>query len=219
MTAISPLSEKPWSARKLNARRSVLQNRAESNQRGGRPDRGQGRGPGQGGQGQQRSRPTSSGQGYGQGQGQRQSAGQGNQSGNFAGAGTGGGRGRDGGGGRGQGSGSRGGQSGRGGQQRGGSRGGDRGRDGGRGGASQPIIVTSKKPKAPITKEMVEGNAPLRSFSDLFAVLRAQAYRPACCGCACPNRRIAGKKQNKLLARPSKLAAVVAAHFASQPAW
>lgn len=28
--------------------------------------------------------------------------------------------------------------------------------------------MTSKKPKAPITKEMAEGNAPLRSFSDLL---------------------------------------------------
>jgi hypothetical protein len=28
--------------------------------------------------------------------------------------------------------------------------------------------VTSKKPKSPISKDMVEGTAPLRSFSDLL---------------------------------------------------
>ncbi len=150
MTAISPAQRE--AIEKAEAQRAAQRaaERAESNNRGGRPERGQG-GPQRGadrGQGQARS--------GGQGQRSGQPAGQGNQPGNFAGASSGGGRGRSGGQGGGQGGGGRG-------PQRGGPRG---GRD--RGQSSQPVIVTSKKPKAPITKEMVEGNAPLRSFSDLL---------------------------------------------------
>lgn len=162
MTAISPAQRE--AIEKAEAQRAAQRAaEREANSRGGRFDRGQGnsgnsnRGQNQGGQGQGTQGQQRSGQGQGQGQGQRSQAGQGNQPGNFAGAG--GGRGRSGGG--------QGGQSGGRGQQRGGPRGG-RDRDGGRGQSSQPIIVTSKKPKAPITKDMVEGNAPLRSFSDLF---------------------------------------------------
>ncbi len=171
MTAISPAQRE--AIEKAEAQRAA-QRAAErdANPRGGRFDRGQGgnqgynsRGQSQGGQGQGGQGQGAQGQGtqgqqrsgQGHSQGQRSPAGQGNQPGNFAGAG--GGRGRAGGG--------QGGQGGGRGQQRGGPRGG-RDRDGGRGQSSQPIIVTSKKPKAPITKDMVEGNAPLRSFSDLF---------------------------------------------------
>ncbi len=170
MTAISPAQRE--AIEKAEAQRAAQRNAEREANRGGRFDRGQGgpqgnnaRGQNQGGQtgqsgqgqGQQRS-----GQGYGQGQGQRGQSGQGNQQGNFAGAASGGGRGRSGGG-QGGGQGGGGGR----GQQRGGPRGG-RDRDGGRGQSSQPVIVTSKKPKAPITKDMVEGTVPLRSFSDLL---------------------------------------------------
>lgn len=167
MTAISPAQRE--AIEKAEAQRAAQRaaERAESHHRGGRPERGQGgpqSGQGQGGHGRGQAQGHSQGgqgQRGGQGQGQRagQPAGQGNQPGNFAGAG--GGRGRSGGqGGGGQGGGGRG-------QQRGGPRGG-RDRDGGRDRSSQPIIVTSKKPKAPISKDMVEGTAPLRSFSDLL---------------------------------------------------
>ena len=170
MTAISPAQRE--AIEKAEAQRAAQRaaERAESHPRGGRPDRGQGgpQGGGQGGQGrgQGHSQGGQQGQRGGQGQGQRtgQPAGQGNQPGNFAGAGQGGGRGRSGGQGGGQGGGHGGGGRG---QQRGGPRGG-RDRDGGRDRSSQPIIVTSKKPKAPISKDMVEGTAPLRSFSDLL---------------------------------------------------
>jgi protein Tex len=171
MTAISPAQRA--AIEKSEAQRAAQRaaERAESSQRGGRPERGQG-GPQGGPQGGQGRGQAQSGQGQrgGQGQGQRtgQPAGQGNQPGNFAGAGSGGGRGRSGGGQGGQGGGNGGGHGGGGrGQQRGGPRGG-RDRDGGRDRSSQPIIVTSKKPKAPISKDMVEGTAPLRSFSDLL---------------------------------------------------
>ena len=176
MTAISPAQRE--AIEKAEAQRAAQRSaeRAESNQRGGRPERGQGShsrgqsqgsqgqgGQGQGGQGQQRTGGQGQGNGgQGGGQGQRvgQPAGHGNQPGNFSGAGSSGGRGRSGGS-------QAGGQSGGRGQQRGGPRGG-REREGGRGQSSQPIIVTSKKPKAPITKDMVEGTVPLRSFSDLL---------------------------------------------------
>ena len=176
MTAISPAQRE--AIEKAEAQRAAQRSaeRAESNQRGGRPERGHGshsRGqsqgspgqssPGQSGQSQQRAAGQGQGNGgQGGGQGQRvgQSAGPGNQPGNFSGTGSSGGRGRSGGS---QGGGQGGGR----GQQRGGPRGG-REREGGRGQSSQPIIVTSKKPKAPITKDMVEGTVPLRSFSDLL---------------------------------------------------
>lgn len=173
MTAISPAQRE--AIEKAEAQRAAQRaaERAESHSRGGRPERGQGPGGSQGqGRGQSQGQPQGHSQGHSQGQGQGhrgggqgqrtgQTAGQGNQPGNFAGAGSGGGRGRSGGGqGGGHGGGGRG-------QQRGGPRGG-RDRDGGRDRASQPIIVTSKKPKAPISKDMVEGTAPLRSFSDLL---------------------------------------------------
>ena len=176
MTAISPAQRE--AIEKAEAQRAAQRSaeRAESNQRGGRPERGHGshsRGqsqgspgqssPGQSGQSQQRAGGQGQGNGgQGGGQGQRvgQSAGPGNQPGNFSGTGSSGGRGRSGGS---QGGGQGGGR----GQQRGGPRGG-REREGGRGQSSQPIIVTSKKPKAPITKDMVEGTVPLRSFSDLL---------------------------------------------------
>ncbi len=171
MTAISPAQREAMDKAEAERAAQRASERADSNRRGGRSDRGQGgpqgsnsRGQSQGGQrsGQGQQGQHGHGQGqhgqgqHGQGQGQRGQSGQGNQQGNFAGAG--GGRGRSGGG--------QGGGGGRG-QQRGGPRGG-RDRDGGRGQSSQPIIVTSKKPKAPITKDMVEGTAPLRSFSDLL---------------------------------------------------
>jgi protein Tex len=176
MTAISPAQRE--AIEKAEAQRAAQRaaERAESHSRGGRPERGQGgpqggsHGQGRGhsqGQPQAHSQGHSQGQGHrGGGQGQRtgQPAGQGSQPGNFAGAGSGGGRGRSGGGQASQGGGHGGGGRG---QQRGGPRGG-RDRDGGRDRASQPIIVTSKKPKAPISKDMVEGTAPLRSFSDLL---------------------------------------------------
>ncbi len=172
MTAISPAQRE--AIEKAEAQRAAQRSaeRAESNQRGGRPERGHGshsRGQSQGSQGQSsqgqggQSQQRAGGQGQGNGgQGQRvgQTAGPGNQPGNFSGAGNSGGRGRSGGS---QGGGQGGGR----GQQRGGPRGG-REREGGRGQSSQPIIVTSKKPKAPITKDMVEGTVPLRSFSDLL---------------------------------------------------
>lgn len=59
-------------------------------------------------------------------------------------------------------------------------RGGDRGRSGGRPGrrdggrTSKPIIVTSKKPKTPISDAMREGEEPLRSFSDLLQFYEAK---------------------------------------------
>lgn len=165
MTAISPAQREAIEKAEQQRAAQRSAERAESNQRGGRQERGQGsphggnaRGQSQGGQGQQRS-----GQGQRTGQQGGQGNQQGNQPGNFAGAGAGGGRGRSGGQGGGQGGGHGGGR----GQQRGGPRGG-RDRDGGRDRSSQPIIVTSKKPKAPISKDMVEGTAPLRSFSDLL---------------------------------------------------
>ena len=170
MTAISPAQREAIEKAEAERAAQRASERSDSNRRGGRPERGQGgpQGAGSQGAGAQGARGQSQGgqrSGYGQGgqqgQGQRGQSGQGNQQGNFAGAGggrgrSGGGQGGQGGGGRGQGGGGRG-------QQRGG-----RDRDGGRGQSSQPIIVTSKKPKAPITKDMVEGTAPLRSFSDLL---------------------------------------------------
>ncbi len=174
MTAISPAQREAMDKAEAERAAQRASERADSHRRGGRSDRGQAgpqgssaRGQSQGGQRSGQGQQGQHGQGqhgqgqhgqgqHGQGQGQRGQSGQGNQQGNFAGAG--GGRGRSGGG--------QGGGGGRG-QQRGGPRGG-RDRDGGRGQSSQPIIVTSKKPKAPITKDMVEGTAPLRSFSDLL---------------------------------------------------
>lgn len=55
----------------------------------------------------------------------------------------------------------------------GGNRGGGRDRNRSRG-PSKPVIVTSKKPKDPITSAMKEGEDPLRSFSDLLQFYEAK---------------------------------------------
>ena len=52
--------------------------------------------------------------------------------------------------------------------------GGGRGRGPGRKGPSKPIVVKSKKPVAPISSAMKEGDEPLRSFSDLMQFYEAK---------------------------------------------
>lgn len=62
--------------------------------------------------------------------------------------------------------------------RQGGGRGGNQGRGGGRNSGphrtSKPVVVTSKKPKAPISEAMKEGEEPLRSFSDLMQFYEAK---------------------------------------------
>ena len=63
--------------------------------------------------------------------------------------------------------------------RQGGGRGGNQGRGGGGRSSgpprtSKPIVVTSKKPKAPISEAMKEGEEPLRSFSDLMQFYEAK---------------------------------------------
>lgn len=68
----------------------------------------------------------------------------------------------------------------RGGKPRGGGHAGGAGRGGkGRGtGPAKPVVVTSKKPKAPISEAMKEGDEPLRSFSDLLQFYEAKRTPP-----------------------------------------
>ncbi len=170
MTAISPAQREAAAA----AEAQRASERSESDYRG-RQDRGgqgqrgqyQGSAASQGGhnqgqaQGQRRTGQGSQRVGQGQPSGQGQSGGQGQRSGQS------GGQGSDRGG-----SGRSGGDRSRGGGQHAGAGRGQRGAGGGGRGSrdrtSQPIIVTSKKPKAPITEDMQKGVEPLRSFSDLL---------------------------------------------------
>lgn len=76
------------------------------------------------------------------------------------------------GGGRGDNRGNRKGPPGKGGRHRDG--GGGRGRGPGKKGPSRPVIVNSKKPVAPISSAMKEGDEPLRSFSDLMQFYEAK---------------------------------------------
>ncbi len=143
MTAISP-------AQQQAAREQHQHAEGESRQRGPRPPRGgqpqterQGRGQGNQPAGPNRGRPAGDRpQGDRAGSGSR---GQGYQQGNRGGGSGGGQRG----------------------DRRGGQRG-DRGRGDRQPRESQSIVVTSKKPKEPISQGMKQGTEPLRSFSDLL---------------------------------------------------
>ncbi len=144
MTAISP-------AQQQAAREQQQHTESESRQRGPRPPRGsqpqterQGRGQSSQQTGANRGRPAGDRpQGDRAGSGSR---GQGYQQGNRGGGGGGGGQRGD---------------------RRGGQRG-DRGRGDRQPRESQSIVVTSKKPKEPISQGMKQGTEPLRSFSDLL---------------------------------------------------
>lgn len=154
MTAISPQQRQAASV----AQQQRAADAAEARSRGPRPDRGGQERPAQQGDAQRRG-GQAGGQQAGQGRGQQAGRGQGG----FAGAGR--GRGNQGQGqGQGQQGGNRGGQ--RGNAQRGGGQGGGGRR--GRSDSNQSIVVTSKKPKDPITQGMQQGIEPLRSFSDLL---------------------------------------------------
>jgi protein Tex len=182
LTALSPAQRAEVQAATEQRKAQAEQERANrfgprgGGDRGQRRDGGQGQGARQGhsqgtGQTGQGSRQ---GQGQGQNQGQGQGQGQGNQARRADSAGSRSGQ---------SGQGTRGGQDG----QRGGNRAGgrDRGQGGrgrGRGDAgdrpAKSIVVQSKKPVAPISKAMKEGDEPLRSFSDLMQFYESKRTTP-----------------------------------------